>query len=490
MKAKTAERYPWLIPALIVVLAFALRLYRVDWQSQWFDETFSVFTSGLDLRLLQKALVWDFVNPPLHSLLLHYWMMVFGSGDFSVRLPSVLAGTATVAMMYPLARRLVDRNAALLATFFMAISQVAIQYSQEARAYAMGMLLGTLCIWFWLEARRTARWACWWLFIAASLLLIYTHYYGISVLIALALWTLWNSKTEPVRWTQWGVLLLVDTVAYIPWLSSGVVASFRASHKLSNNFAAHWITPLTTLNWFHNGKWQGFEQPSSLPVVLVGGVLFLIPVLMALRGARRRPNVMLLAMLFLVAMALPLVPSLLTGMQFAVRYVVYALAPYYILAAVGICQVRPGWLRIAVVMAICVFSARGLRTNYFIPGKTDYRGATAWVSNNERPGDCVVFSPSPGLTPLYWRVYHRSGVPLGLSTIPGDPLPTASSCHRLWLVWDETPWLKLRNTVPPREKVAATLAIAWQPHPPAKFNDIVVQLFETRGAGLPPAAGL
>ena len=72
---------------LIPVLAFALalRLIGLERRGIWFDEGVSVIIAQRDVAALLAATRLD-VHPPLYYLLLHFWLL-FGSGDFWLRLP-------------------------------------------------------------------------------------------------------------------------------------------------------------------------------------------------------------------------------------------------------------------------------------------------------------------------------------------------------------------------------------------------------------------
>ena len=50
----------------------------------WLDEALSVNIAKLPLGQMPGALVQD-GSPPLYYLLLHFWMLLFGQGDFAVR---------------------------------------------------------------------------------------------------------------------------------------------------------------------------------------------------------------------------------------------------------------------------------------------------------------------------------------------------------------------------------------------------------------------
>src|SRR3990172_4214446 len=86
----------WGIPSAVVFLGLALRMYRIDHQSLWGDEAFSLTVSRLPLSDMTGKLVRDFVHPPLHYYMLHAWFKWFGFGGFQARLLSAVFGTLAV----------------------------------------------------------------------------------------------------------------------------------------------------------------------------------------------------------------------------------------------------------------------------------------------------------------------------------------------------------------------------------------------------------
>ena len=97
-RAASSERTWWPLAALIV-LAAALRLPTLGAQSLWYDEAFTavhVFHPSLSATL--SAMVHTENSPPLWYLLEWVDVRVLGDGAFALRLPSALAGIATVLL--------------------------------------------------------------------------------------------------------------------------------------------------------------------------------------------------------------------------------------------------------------------------------------------------------------------------------------------------------------------------------------------------------
>ena len=131
--------------ALLLVLALALRLYRLDGQSLWNDEGTSVALAARDLATITRNAAHD-IHPPLYYYALHFWVKLWGNSEVAVRSLSALYGALTVLIVYGLARRLYGWRVAIVAGALAAISPLQVYYSQEARMYAQVTLLGALGI--------------------------------------------------------------------------------------------------------------------------------------------------------------------------------------------------------------------------------------------------------------------------------------------------------------------------------------------------------
>ena len=129
-----------LLLALFVLLAFALRVLRLDFQPLWWDEGYSVWFATHPLGQMAALTAQD-IHPPLYYALLHGWIGLLGAGPVSLRLLSVLFGVLAIPAIYLAGRRMLTRRAALLAAFLLAISPLHVYYSQEVRMYGLVALL-------------------------------------------------------------------------------------------------------------------------------------------------------------------------------------------------------------------------------------------------------------------------------------------------------------------------------------------------------------
>ena len=129
----------WLILAAITALAAVLRLWQIG-ESLWVDElhTSWCLQAGFE-NVPQRAAEGN--QSPLYFWLLWGVTRVFGESEFTLRLPSLLAGIALPGMAWLLVRRLglgeKTLLTAVLASLLVAVDHTSIFYSTEARPYAL-----------------------------------------------------------------------------------------------------------------------------------------------------------------------------------------------------------------------------------------------------------------------------------------------------------------------------------------------------------------
>ncbi len=224
------------IPLLFPLAAFGLYTLRLDAQSLWYDEAVSAWLASMSLPDLVRWTAHD-IQPPLYYVLLHAWMRGVGTSEWALRFFSAWWGVLVVALGAALARRLTrSRVAATLAAVLFTLAPWNVYYSQEARMYTVFVALALALAWVDISTREEGGWRWWSLWGVLGLALLYTHYFGLFLLIAFSLWTgytrlrhgnlagpthripasLWRTFRAAVRplLLPWGIIL----GGYLPWL--------------------------------------------------------------------------------------------------------------------------------------------------------------------------------------------------------------------------------------------------------------------------------
>lgn len=212
----------------LVLLAFGLRLWRLDVQPLHGDEAFSVLFSSSPLaRILQSMLTTE-PNPPLYWLTLRAWMDIVGRSEFAVRFLSVLFGTATVALLYPFGQRLFGWRIGVLMAFLGAVNPFYLWYAQETRMYTMVAALTLASLVFFLMwtqptigAHRATRFSHRRALLGqviTMILALYTHYFAALIwLVQNILFFLTYGWRRALRTWLRAQALIAATFA--PWLA-------------------------------------------------------------------------------------------------------------------------------------------------------------------------------------------------------------------------------------------------------------------------------
>lgn len=272
----------------LIALAFALRLSRLDAQSLWIDEAFSVSRAQLGPWL---AGVGDELYPPLYYSGLAVWVIFTGTSEFAVRFFSVMPGVIAVALAARAAREH-SLAAAIFAGALLTLSPLAIYFAQETRAYALaglfgiGSVYGAWKIWTRREFKRAGPSGTV-LFVVCSLLLVYAHFAGILLLLLLnAIAVVWfRREGEGIsRWWAAQRRLAIYSVFCLPFLARLVLTGPGRPHAIAPSPAELLRTPALAV--------LGPNPPEPLIVAFWASALALIAVcsLWLLRRGSRDPG--------------------------------------------------------------------------------------------------------------------------------------------------------------------------------------------------------
>lgn len=210
-------RSPLLIGVLVI--AAAIRLYRLGDDSLWNNEILSHQRATVNPRAAY-TLLKEGTHPPGYSQgVLRPWLF-FGDSEWMQRLPSAVFGVVTVALTAVLGVRLAGRHAGLIAAAVLAVMPLHLYYSREGRMYALLGLVTIAWIMALVRAHERGTRADWAIYTVLGAACLYTHYYAafavLSVVTVTALWELRVGLSSRTR--DWFLATTAIGVLFLPWL--------------------------------------------------------------------------------------------------------------------------------------------------------------------------------------------------------------------------------------------------------------------------------
>src|SRR5262249_53020083 len=98
-----------------------------------------------------------------------------GQNEFFLRLPAVMFGLASLAMLMITMRAVLGTRAAPYAGAVYALNSKAIYHGQEARMYSMALFGAILSVYFFVRLLEKESWVCWIGYTTSTLVTCFTH---------------------------------------------------------------------------------------------------------------------------------------------------------------------------------------------------------------------------------------------------------------------------------------------------------------------------
>jgi mannosyltransferase len=378
----------------------------------------------------------DAVFSPYY-LAMHGWTAMFGDSVLSLRLPSILAMAAAVALTGELGRRLLGPAAGTVAGILTSLLPNMTRYAAEARPYAWVCLMSVVALLLLYRALDRPGLARWMAYAAAVLGIGLGSLVALTALAGHAAILMIRDRRRTVL-LRWSAAVAAAVALLTPLIWWGL-------HQRQAQL--HWVPPMT------------LGAVYTFPTFLVGSTeaaWLLIGLLLPTAYRVTRPVAEMAA-----AAGLPLavvgVVSF-AGTSFWVnRYLLFVLLPAMIVAAAGLVRLASGYgpryrwappaLALAVVAAAAAPGQVAVRQPTFKNG-SDYRTLAAVIRRQQRPGDDVVLEPGRTMRAgLGYYLRHDPGRPrdvlvrepaavtatLTAAEYP-HPATRLASALRIWLV--------------------------------------------------------
>jgi mannosyltransferase len=409
----------WLTLFLLLTAGTVARFQYIASKPFWFDECFSVEVARIDWRNFLHLMWWREANMSLYYVLLKVWLH-FGQSPFFVRSLSVVTSATTLPAIYWVAKQLYDRRVAVIATALLAVNAYSVRYAQEARSYALFMLLATLSSGFLVallrqmspdlrsqSATSSSQTPLLRGYVFTSVLAVYAHLY--SILLLAAHWIVAvrisprgdGQATSPRLWRSWKMigLAILPLLVFVAKTGAGpihwiqrpgvrdLVEFFEhlagGTWALALIYAAACLTALIPSGkqlWRRDTAWLGWRCQFLL-------LWLLFPILLTVLLSFARP-------------------------VFLARYMIFCLPALLILVAAGLARLNR-WLLGPALVVVLLLALQGTAFVYGhdFDNERDASGAaTNFILDYTQPGDAIIFHIAETRVPYEFFRSLRAGM--------------------------------------------------------------------------------
>jgi mannosyltransferase len=417
---KPKSTFVWLVLLACILLGATFRFYHLDGESLWNDELESWRQSSfstLDQVLMQGSI--PDTHPPLFQITLFFVERYLGSSETMLRLPSAIAGTLTIAVMFWLGNTVFGQKEGLISAFFTAVLWVPISYSQEARNYSFLILFSAVsgCLWMQiaLKIQRDEQ-IGFWLgigYVLGALLECYTHYFGLFLILLQGIGLLGISLIRRRNRVRVIALYASILVGYLPWLPFAILQFTHTDliswiHKPTITFFPAFITFL-------------FNRLKPIGILALVSYAFLFVVVLSQYFEQlppRSPGTLfasaefLLGYWLLIPILITYLVSLLTSPVLTQRNLLISLPPAYVLLSRAITRLpkrlslQLGFVGIFGVLPL--FHMIFILGYYHYPYKEQFREAVKYVvdhSDTSQNETIIGYAKYPDYFDYYFQMY-------------------------------------------------------------------------------------
>jgi mannosyltransferase len=355
---------------IVILSSLLIRLMNIGSADLWRDEAFSVRAANFGFKDMITAIGKD-TAPPLHTIILHFWIKLFGYSDISVRMPSLIFGFASIIIFYYLLKLVFkDKKLIISALILFAFNPVLVWYSQEARAYAMMLFFSLTSLYLTVQIINQKKINNISLVALSftTLLGLYTHnlfiFVGLVNLLLIVFSRYWNGLKKFKLNKEIIKILLAYFIAgifYLPWF---IITLEQLKTVNAQGFWLHFdpiLDPVATVGQFFTAE----NRPDfnniqfslvMTPIWIIGGGAFLFSLHLFETKALSK-NLKIIFTWFFTSSFLIWLYSFKTSF-FYIRYLIFLVPPVLILATntLGTIRQRSKYIFIILLLILSINS--------------------------------------------------------------------------------------------------------------------------------------
>jgi mannosyltransferase len=416
-------RSPLLLGIAIIILVCLLSVFSFSSQSIRFDEAQTLWTSSHGIGQVIHSFA-QYAEPPVYSLLLQGWILVFGNSITIARLLSFIFFFISIACMYLLGEISFGRpRYGIFAATLFALSPFMNWYANEARMYSLLAFLAILNQYFFTKAVKQNS-VIGWIYYGFTLVIgVYTHYFFLCLPLAHLIFLLIYRSSPKILITKkifYGFLIafLASVLAFLPW----VVWAHPWTIFLS--LPAQTLASSQIFGIFSNFFFGFTNDHANIIIISFWPMIVLLAFLVLRKNTFATP----LTMLSIITIAVIVLSIIILSLTLHTAL----LGPYLILTFPSICLFLSFFvfsyprhlslifqtILIVLMLAFLLFEA----FNADLPVAQDYQGAALYLDQNAGPSDAIVLSSPPTIFPFEYYYQGQSKV----LTLPSWDIANAS----------------------------------------------------------------
>ena len=318
--------------------------------------------------------------PPLHYLLLHYWINIFGDSEFSVRLLSTIFSLATIVICFLISKKLSNDKVALITSLLLAVSVFQIEYAQETRNYSLISFLCASSVYFLIRWEENKDMWNIMFFMLSNIFLLYTHVLGSIWIGSLSIYFIiskyYFKDFSNTKLTQWITVQLIILLCFLPWIKVVLLQS-------------------TTWNqnaWMPTMTWKDIL---GTPVTFSGSYALLTISVLSIANAiinfkENKSAASLITYFLIFPIVLLLILCSIFNSIYLQKYTIGSHSFFLILAAFGIAQFKNAKVGFLVIALYLIFSGIKLFDYYTQSRKEQWREAVQYIEKNSKNEDLVL----------------------------------------------------------------------------------------------------
>ena len=357
------KKKEYIIFGLTIVLAIILRILFIDKPAGfWHNEMvmYNQTIAGGPLDIIKAAVDAD-VHFPLYQLMLAVWMKVFGNGDITIRLFSVLAGVLNVVMAFFVGKEIKDIKTGNIFAFLTAINSTLIFYSQEVKFYIFLALFVTISLYFIIRILKYNKNIDYAGYIVSNAAIVYTFTIGVLYAIAQGIivlaYILWKNKNILKKFLISNIILIGIISPFAIYILTHMDKYEGANWIFTSNI---FTTFVLIQNYFSPYLIGIYNNPKIyIPTFGILQIIFIyIPIgiafysmYRAIRQDKRNYLILALPLLFL---AFETILCMNSGLRMLTRYTILAIPPFLMLVSLGLRELNHKTLKILISYLLIV----------------------------------------------------------------------------------------------------------------------------------------